>query len=701
MANSTKLDMSQISSLHCDQLASAEMWQYWRDHFSHPPLFNDLGCFRTGPNPMDIHNFMFPPFSGNGEATAILYLNRQHPALCDVQVGYTWYPDRVRRRTKFEGLDVETVTRALPDEPGALIRLTLLNPSSEKRSVEVGIKLAGRLKYTIDEWAGIAPMIGVMDEHKESWSFEKQLGAMCFSSAPKAFSYQGTSPPPDRVEGKTFMYQVELGPGERWTLNFVAALGESEEIARQRYIKHINGFDQSCELVLRKWNDRIQKAFIPGNDLYSGHLPALITENEDLLRLYLMTTLGCLVLRRNNPISSYGTAYVTLSPNYWTTASFLWDMMIAAPFYALLDPEVMRKHIEVWLGVDIKNYLATDYVTGKPLGVWYAVNSSAIVRLSYNYLRFTGNFNWLNHQVNGRPIIDHLQEHALEWHNLDKHGHGLADCGGVANLLECVSTYTHEVAAFNAMWVAALRQVAELRRLRGEHSIAEKLENDASQLLRNVMTLYAEGKGYWRCRQPDGSFNDVHHIYDFIAVLESIADDLPKNVQQEMATYFFENHQTENWMCALAHWDDDAHRAWRVDLQWTGAYPSLPAQVINGLFKIGYADKAFEWLLRIAPVAYQGPLGQAHWVHPLYPSFKGGAWKCSYILGFMADWTVAANGAYPAMVIESLFGVNATLDKGLKFKGVAPQLDKGASLRNLRYQGKNYHIDRNGITLAE
>lgn len=701
MAKTMKIHKSKIPLLDCNHLGSSEMWQYWGDHFNHPPLFNDLGCFRTGPNPMDIYNFMMPPFSGNGEGTAILYLNRQHAALSNVKVGFTWYPDRVRRRARFEGFDVETITRALPDEPGALIQLTLVNPSSQARSVEVGIKLAGRLKHTIEGWEGIGPVIGILDEHRESWCYDKRLGAMCFSSTKQAFSFQGTSPPPDVVEGKTFLYKLRLRAGERWVLNFIAALGESEDIARERYIRHLRNFDQSCQMVQNLWNDRIRKAFIPGNDHYSGHLPTFITQNDDLLRLYLMTTLGCIALRRNNPIGSYHPAFVTLSPNYWTTASFLWDMMIAGPFYALLDPDVMRKHIEVWLGSDIKNYLATDYVTGKPLGYWYAVNSSAIVRLAHDYLRFSGNFQWLNSRVKGRPIIDLLQEHALMWHTYDQHGHGLADCGGVINLLECVSTYTHEVAAFNAMWVAALRQVARMRRARGEAAIARKLEGDASRLLGNVMSLYARGKGYWRCRQPDGTFHDVHHVYDFVAVLESIAGDLPKKVQQEMAAYFFENHKTENWTRGLSPWDDDAHRSFRVDLQWTGSYPSISAQAINGLFKIGFGDMAFKWLLKIAPVAHQGPLGQAHWVDPLFPSFKGGAWKCSYAFPFMVDWVVAANGAYPAMIIESVFGVDATLNDGLKWKGMSPILERKASLKNLFYQGRNYNIDRNGITCIE
>lgn len=677
------------------------MTHRWRDHFSHPPLFNDLGCFRTGPDPMAIFNFMFPPFCGMGEGTAMLYLNRKHPPSCDIEIGYTWHPDRVRRRASFEGCEVETITRALPDEPGALIELRITNPATAHRKVEVGIKLAGRLKHTIEGWAGIGPSISLEEEHREQWTYDSRMGAMRFESAPQAFQCQGTSPAPDHVEGKTLLYDVNLPAGASWKLQFAAVMGETAEQARARFEKHIANFDQSCALSLKRWNDKIRKAFQPGNDLYSGHLPAFITRNDDLLRLYLMTTLGCLTLRRDNPISSQGPAFVTLSPNYWTTASFLWDMMIAGPFYALLDPAVMRKHIEVWLAVDLQSYLATDYVTGKALGYWYAVNSTAIVRLTHDYLRWSGDFRFLEKHINGRAVIDHLQEHALMWHKYDTHGHGLADCGGVLNLLECVSTYTHEVAAFNAMWVAALRQTAAMRRVLGQYSEADKLDDDAGRLLRNVMTLYAEGKGYWRCRQPDGSYHEVHHIYDFVAVLESIAQDLPDHARREMAENFMREHQTENWTRSLSTWDDDAHRSFRIDHQWSGSYASISAQAINGLYKIGYGGMAFDWLQRVALVAHQGPIGQAHWVDPVFPSYRGGAWKATYAPPYWPDWTVAANGAYPAMIIESVFGIEATLDKGLLWNGTTKALDPGARLENLHYQGKNYHAGHDGITLSE
>ncbi len=694
-ASATTLSMP--LPMECRELGTGEMRHRWRDHFSHPPLFNELGCLRVAPDPMAIANFMFPPFSGMGEGTAMLYINRRHSVAADVEVGYTWYPDCVRRVATFEGLAIETIARALPAEPGAMIRLLITNPSSEVREAEVAIKLAGRLLHTIDGWASIGPSIGIEDEQRELWRYSEKLGAVVFESAERAFQCQGARPRPHSMEGKTLIYNIRLRPGETWTLQFLAALGENEEQAAARFLAAIDNFqgtEQDSEAI---WNDRIASAFLPGNKRYSGHLPLLHTDNEDLKRLYMATTLGCIALRRNNPLSKYGPAFVTLSPNYWTTASFLWDMMIAAPFYALLDPALLRNHIEVWINADIRRCLATDYVTGKPLGNWYAVNSSALVRLAHDYLRYTGDFDWLHKRINNRPVIDHLEEHALMWREYDVNGHGLADCGGVINLLECVSTYTHEVAAFNAMWVAAQRQVAAMRRHTGEPDRAKYLDQQAGILLRNVLSLYAEGKGHWRCRQPDGSYHDVHHIYDFVAVLESIADDLPAHVQREMVANFKREHQTRNWTASLSAWDDDAHRALRVDHQWTGSFASISAQAINGLYKVGEGDSAFEWLQQVALVAHQGPIGQAHWIDPLFPSYKGGPWKASYMMPFITDWTVAANGAYPAMIIESVFGVDATLGNGVRWKGTTAALDPGARLENLRYQGGSYTVDHSGI----
>lgn len=678
-------------------LGSAEIRAHWRDHFNHPPCFNDLGCFRVGPDPTGIFHFMMPPFSGKGEGTALLYIDESTPAAEGIDIGYQWFPDRVERNCEFKGLKIESTTRALSNLPGASLKVKITNATNEKVSREVGLKLGGRLIHTIGGWASIGPEIGPYDEHIEKWEQSSDGSTFVFSSDEKAWQVQGTSFPPHRSEGKMMLFDLNLEAGESWTLDFFVCLGESKDEAQQRYDQVTAKPVQSMESIHVEWDKKIDAAFQPDNSLYSGNLPGFVGGDEGITRLWYMSTLGCLALRRDNPISSQGPVYVTLSPNYWTTASFLWDMMISAPFYAMLDPDLLRKHIEIWLTAGVSINHATDYVTGKPIGNWYAVNSTAIVRLTYDYLRYTGDFEWLEKNVAGKRVLDHVEEHALMWHTYDKYGHGLADCGGVINLLECVTTYTHGVASFNAMWVAALRQCAELHEISGNASKAQELRKDASGLLQRVMELYVGGKGYWRCKQPDGSLTDVHHIYDFVAVLESITHDLDPSVREEMFGNFRKNHQTDNWVRSLTVWDDDSHREVRVDHQWTGSYTSIAAQSINCLCKIGKDKEAAEWLEKISAIALQGPVGQAHWVAPLYPNFKGGVWKASYIEPYITDWVCSSNGVYPAMIVESMFGVNATLKDGLKWKGFAKGFSPDAKLEHLPYQGKYYTVDKDGI----
>ena len=689
---------AQAAPPRASQYPAAEIHARWRDHFSHPPLFNELGCFRVDADPTGIANFMFPPFSGKGEGTAYLYLDGLHPASEDVEVGYTWLADRVLRRCVVDGLEVESVTRALPGAPGAAIRLSVKNPGTEVRRAEVALKLAGRLLHSVEGWASIGPAIGVLDERAEVRSWNDRAGLMTFCSGEKACMAQGARPLPDRVDDRMLVWDRQLAPGESFSAVFVACPATTIEAAIEHANACLDEFDALEDGSRATWDRRLEAAFEPGNDLYSGHLPVLETDHEDLARLYYMTTLGCITCRRDNPLSSIGPAFVTLSPNYWTTASFLWDMMIGASFYAMLDPALLRNHIEIWVNAGIMDCHATDYVTARPIGNWYAVNSSAIVRLADTYLRHTGDFGWLDKQVKGRRLVDHLEEHARMWREHDLHGHGLADCGGVINLLECITTYTHGVASFNVMWVAAQRQVASWWRLRGEAAMADDLEAEASRLLARVMELYAPGKGHWRCRQPDGSLQDVHHIYDFVAVLESIPGDLPDSIRREMVSNFRANHQTHNWVRSLAAWDGDSHRDMRVDHQWTGAFTSIAAQCINGLANIGEADSAFEWLLRIAPIAHNENQARiwVHWVSPLYPAFKGGAWKATCIQPCITDWVGSANGAWPAAIIESAFGVTPALDGATRWRGVPAGLGAGSRLHNLPAHGKLLTVDLRG-----
>ena len=149
-------------------------------------------------------------------------------------------------------------------------------------------------------------------------------------------------------------------------------------------------------------------------------------------------------------------------------------------------------------------HLATDYVTGEAVGPWYAVNDMAIIRCAQDYLRVTGDLAWIHKRVGDKTVLDHLLEHATYWKKLPGKN-GLGDYGGIANLLEVVSTYTHEVAGLNAGNVSSMRFVAELLEKNGRAQEAVGLRADAKALAQRINDLlYVQGKGWWKCGQPDG-----------------------------------------------------------------------------------------------------------------------------------------------------------------------------------------------------
>src|SRR6202034_4802672 len=112
--------------------------------------------------------------------------------------------------------------------------------------------------------------------------------------------------------------------------------------------------------------------------------------------------------------------------------------------------------------------------------------------------------------------LEHLTAHALHWKTLETQGKGLADYGQMLNLLEVISTYTHEVAGMNAGNVSSMRFVAALLERSGDSTRANQLRSEAKDLANRInQLLYVQGKGYWRAGQPHGTSNEARTSHDF------------------------------------------------------------------------------------------------------------------------------------------------------------------------------------------
>ncbi len=492
---------------------------------------------------------------------------------------------------------------------------------------------------------------------------------------------------------------VTLGPGETKEFHYVNAVDGTPEAALAAYDRIQSGFDQAMHQNEVDFNSLLRAAFTEGNSEFSGYLPQLETDDESLWELYQAGFKNLIFARRPSPDSKYGTTYITLGGHVLPTLSFPWDTSLTSLSLALLDPDALRRLVENWFVQDMHQHLATDYVSAEAVGPWYGVNDMAIVRCARKLLARDWRLRLARQESWRASALDHLVAHATYWKELDKLGHGFGDYGKIENLLEVVSTYLHETAGMNAGNVSSMRFVANLLERRGESTRASQLRGEASQLAQRInQKLYTAGKGWWKCGQPDGSLVEVRHCYDFLAVLDNMADDLSDRQKEEMSRFFWEELHSEFWMRALSPNDVDATWNIRPDHSWLGAYAAWPPATAKGLYKIDRSERVAAWVKNLAKAGNQGPIGQAHFVETVFPLEGGAAYKCPNDPPYINDWCCIAGGGFTDLVIDTIFGANLSLFDPLKAQPKLKDFDANARLVNVRHQGKKYTISASGAT---
>jgi hypothetical protein len=677
--------------------ASDPLTHQFGDMFNLPGLTNFLGCVQADLDITGIRSLNFPPFATSDTLTGSLYVDGTFFKATAAPITFVWYPDRIERTAETGGIRFHSVTVLAVAQMAVLVRLEMENRSGIARTLTLKVGLRGGVTRVDAPWVTAIPP----SEEDNRITVDQARGVLLFSArASQAASCQGIIPVPAEISTKSMTLRVTLAPGQKSTITYINAIGGSVEEAAACYQRVASAPERAIAGARENWNQELAAVFTPGNGRYSGSLPVLETIDGDIARIYHMGVLGVISFKRDTPFSVIGRAYDTLIPKWWQTVTFIWDYSLSSLVHALLDPDVMRKYLHHWMKSDIHTHFGTEYLTGGPVGPWYSANDFSMVGLAREYLRWTGNHEWLKEQVAGRSVLDYLTDYATNWKHFRQPG-GLADYGGLLNLLECVSTYVHQVASLNAGNVFSLRTVAELHELMGNGSLAKELRQEAGELLKNILPLYRAGKGSWSARFPDGSLVDVRHCYDFFTVMNTIGGDLSVQQREEMVEFFRRELQTPTWMRALSADDDDAMFSVRPDHQWNGAYPAWPPQALLALYRAGRADVAFQWMKGLARSANQGPFGQAHFVDPIIPPDSGGARKAPIEFPFITDWTVSSGGSWVSAVIEGLFGVRAPIRGMLEATPAFSTFDPGAELHNLHYQGEYYHVSRTGVHPAK
>ncbi len=703
-------------------LASFPMTHGADDVFAPPMVTNWWAEAQACNDPMAYRFFSAPPLATAEGLQAELYLRLPHldqivPVRTFAPITHVWYPDRVVRTLDYDQLLFTSLMTLAARRDVLLIELTIRNTAPTARSgLRLFLKLLSGVQRLPDfsAWNTIAlPTAETFADHARN--------AFVFVGSGAACSVQGTDRPslsyrasvafaewlgdanlngivsnrvrnPSLIAG--FEYELNLQPGESWRLRYVNALAETRAAALETYDDARAHFQERLSEARAAWESEIHAAFTPGTSRFSGHLPTLAGVDASIQRVYCMSALNLLFMKRADPRNKFGTTYKSISPRSGATC-WLWETQQAASGLVHLDAEVLRNVVEWWMQSDIYRGWGTNYLSGKILGTWYSVNDYALFSISYDYLRYTGDWAWLDRRVGKDTVLQHLQRSANHWRNLNAEDY-LADYGEANNLLECVKTYTHKVAALNAANVWMNRALAEIEARRGDSASAQQRLADARGIAEAVLKLYHPG-GYFACRQPDGSEVPIKHCYDFGVVMATLFSDLGPERRGEMLAFFKQKLQTPSWMRALAVADPAANLSLRTDHTATGAFASWPSYALMALCRAGDLHSALAWIGvgdasgGMAGVAAQGPFGQGTFHGGPGSLLEGGAArKAPDTPPHYEEWVDLAGGAYIGAVLEGLFGVRATLYDGATASSGIMEHQPNAAFYGLRYQGKSY-----------
>jgi hypothetical protein len=690
-----------------DDLAADPITHHYDDMIAPAGLTNMLGTVRVDHDPTAISAVQFPPISQGLTQTGALFLDGRLFASLGAPVTHEWRPDRVVRRATVDGLEIETTTVCVPGRTVVAIDITVRNTGRADRDVSLALSAAARVTRSREAWLDAESPAerdtATVDGERlifsspdaAAWSIQGVVGG--------AAALSGVAELPDAFDtgiggngrGGELAIVLSVPAGGTARAGYVHAIGTSQVDAVGAYSAVAADLPGAVAAATDFWNRQLRAAFTREDEEFSGSVPVLETTSAALRRLYWWAVLGVVWFRRDFAGNVLGRSYDTLMPNYWGTTTFIWDYSLSSVSHALLDPAEMRNQVRHWISLDIHSHFGTSSVTGGPVGRWYSVNDYAMTRLVHDYVRFTGDAAFLDETIAGATVGAWVRQWATAWKELRRES-PLADYGEIDNLLECVSSYTHEVASFNAANVWNLRMTADVLEMRGDAVGAAELRAEADELVVEVRELYLPGEGFFAARQPDGSKLPVRHCYDFNIVGTTISDDLDETTRAEMVAFFQRELQTPEWLRALSPWDPDASYSVRPDHQWNGAYTAWPADSARALIALGEPQVALDWLPGLARTANQGPPGQAHFVEEAQPLLNGGARKAPPQLPYINDWACSSAGAYVALVIESLFGAAPGLDGLGAVDGCVAELDPSAVLRGLRVGDRLVDVHADG-----
>jgi len=648
------------------------------EEWSRPGLTNGLGSVQIPADPTSLRHVVFAPISSAEESTGYLTLNGVFLTATRTPTTLRWTPWAVERECRYDNWSIHCKTSMAPERPGLVQRITLTNQSGEARPLDLGFRLSGRcvnrgpepwfwgipkVELSVDALhghSGLNPNKCPIDINGQLFQ-ERQVDS-AEPGTPMAFAGQACnaqvlSPAPDHwAPNGDAQYRRTIEPGESFSIDFALTLERTSAASEtaQALLADVPSVFSAAE---NQWRRLWRSAFSEEGPL-CGQLQD-IDVPEAIAPVAVSGILSGLYSRRTFAENGNVPVYNISSPRRVEACFYPNDWALAGELLAELEPSATWRQLEMALAADVRHNNQINLLTGK--GGDYSGKPWPYTIDIFNCF-YTAWELWQKGGASTEELIQrtiHLptrevtlletfEDLAHDWRNRKVERFGLANYGPKEELLECVSSYEHIVAALNAGAAWMLLRLSEIYRLLKRENDAAEAEAEAKALIDRILEhLYVEGSGYFRCLHPGGQAVEVRTCWDLGMVGFCIGEHLPQNIQEEMTAFFTNELQTPGWLRALSPHDADAATSgFRADHQYNGAFGAWPAQVALGLIKMGQRELVERWFEGIARTARQGPFAQAHYDEGVWPSTCEGATKVTDEVPQCIHWCNLSGGLF-------------------------------------------------------
>ncbi|MGB9747705.1 MAG: hypothetical protein ACPLXM_12335 [Bacteroidales bacterium] len=634
-----------------------------------PSIRNFRGQALVNRDLASISWFVSAPYSG-GYHTGTLRINGKTPKVNS----FRWQPYQALRKGQYEGVDLLSSTRMLFEQDGIMWQIEMKNSTNEPKKVRIDLDLIGFISKYGGDWQWWYPYpkmdgsvtkrdeevenvrkhLGEPVHQKEGYQWElvngkpalvktmlkwptdeeilnaKKYHAHTIKNDIYVYDHETEAKTafrlvtaPDRLiaknSGGTASWDWTLAPGETKVIRYVMTYGDDEKSLQKNLNDWTADFESSFNSVQKAWEEKWNMIFRPGNPLISGCFPVLETNDQKVKKVYYAGPLTMLYLINTN-LPQHKKVFLTGGPRWGASITFFWDITLWSTLWAVVDPVMMKEHLSSWIRIDPSKFYGKDNFGGKGVGNGYSANYWALFQMIRDYVAITGDEGFLQDTINGKTVLGHLEDYALNWKKISLYGqegctddlYKLADFGDDEwNLLECVPTYKHIVPSFNVGYAWMMRELAKIYNKLGSPEKAAELDTMATDMIQRILKLYA-GNGVWYSLYPNEKKIEVRHCLDFFFIGKYIPNDVPENIRKEMIDFLYRELMADHWMRAQSVDDMAAAQSDRPDHGPLGAYDGWPAETMDALTQMGYPQKALDFYHAIEPVTYEGIWAQAH-----------------------------------------------------------------------------------------